>query len=981
MAEVQTIPEVIHLQEDLRGLLRGDVYFDDLTRSLYSTDAGIFRVQPQGVVQPKDEADVQALVQYASEHHISLIARGAGTGLAGESLGRGLIVDISRYFRSILEIGEDFVRVQPGVVYRTLTQELAKRGRRLAPDPSLQECTLGGMLANNASGSRVARHGYTRDAVMSLRMALSSGEIAHLSQHQLSTKESSTLLDVIVPRLITLLRSNAPLIQKHYPKTPFNRCGYLLHDLLKDERVDLARLVVGSEGSLGLITEATLSTIPLPGGQVSVLLSFERLEIGLRVVSHLRDPSIVSCDLLDRRLLALTRPDAHVPIPSSAEAVLLIEIEADSQGEAERHAEKMTQRLERSGHFPLHMQLAKTPLERERFQQFRSSILPSLYRTPGPTQAIPIIEDVAVPVASMWGYVDQLQKILQRYELTASFLIHALTGHVHARPFLDLRQPEQVERLQHLTEEVHRLALSFGGTVSGQHGTGIARTPWVSTQYGPLYRVMREVKELFDPHYLFNPGKIIATDTDNDLWTLRSETSITSEKPETPALNWEENWHSIEEEIRHCNGCGECRTESSQSRMCPLFRATAQEIATPRAKANLMRTLLAHSSEEVGLSSEESREIADLCVNCKMCASECPAKVDIPAMMLEAKAANVAEHGLNRADRFLARVEGLAQLGSTFSLIVNGLLNNRFFRWMMEKLFGISRYRRLPRFAFRNFLQLAKKQGWTRTPTSPSRSGKVRVACFVDVFATWNDPSIAEAAVRCLHHNGVEVYVPRGQKGSGMAALAAGDVETAREILQRNLRIFADLAREGYFILCIEPTSAVMFKQDSLKLLGESHPDASVVAEQTIEWTTLVWKLYQQGQLRTDFQPLPLSVGHHVPCHMKALSQQAYGPRLLALIPQLRVRTIDVSCSGMAGTFGLKTNSYQVSLNAGRPMLDELRRPGILFGSTECSTCRIQMEDGAEKRVLHPAQYMALAYGLMPELLQHLQQPMRNRVL
>jgi Fe-S oxidoreductase len=409
--------------------------------------------------------------------------------------------------------------------------------------------------------------------------------------------------------------------------------------------------------------------------------------------------------------------------------------------------------------------------------------------------------------------------------------------------------------------------------------------------------------------------------------------------------------------------------------MCPIFRATRAEAATPRAKANLIRSLLDPTAESYPLDSDDVRAVADLCVNCKMCALECPAQVNIPKLMLEAKAANVAEHGLDRATWVLARTESFAAIGSALAGIVNTALRNRTIRWLMEKVFGVSRKRRLPTFAAPSFLRRAERRGLTRRPGSD----RPRVAYFVDVFANYNDPQLAEAVVAVLHHHGIEVYVPPGQLGCGMAPLAQGDIEAARETAHTNLRILADLAREGYPILCSEPTAALMLRQDYLLLLDD--PDVQVVADQTVELTSFLWDLHQQGRLRNDFQPLPLTVGHHVPCHLKALRQLPAGPALLALIPGLRPHTIDVSCSGMAGTFGLKAENYAVSLEAGRPMLQELAHPRLRFGSTECSACRLQMEDGGGKRTLHPVQYLALAYGLMPDLSRRLREPIGDLVL
>jgi len=390
----------------------------------------------------------------------------------------------------------------------------------------------------------------------------------------------------------------------------------------------------------------------------------------------------------------------------------------------------------------------------------------------------------------------------------------------------------------------------------------------------------------------------------------------------------------------------------------------------------LMRQVLDEETDSRFLSSDEVRGVADLCVNCKMCAHECPAHVKIPKLMLEAKAANVLEHGLTRSDWVLARTESFAALGSSLAFIVNAALGSRTVRWFMEKVFGVSRKRLLPAFAARNFLTRAARRGWTRPP----QSKKPRVAYFVDVFANYNDPLLAEAVVAVLHHQGIEVYIPPGQIGCGIAPLAQGDVETAREAAEINLRVLADIAREGYTIVCSEPSAALMLRHDYRDIIDD--PDTGLVAARTVELTGFLWDLKQYGRLQTDFRPLPFVVGHHVPCHLKALGGGApKGPDLLALIPELRVHSIDVSCSGMAGTYGLKAENYEVSLEAGRPMLQEFANPEIQYGSSECSTCRLQMEDAGRKRALHPIQYLAIAYGLLPELRRRLQRPIGDLVI
>jgi FAD/FMN-containing dehydrogenase/Fe-S oxidoreductase len=985
-------PQREPVRDDLKGLVRGDLLFDETSRLLYSTDASIFQVPPLGVVVPHDEADVQAVVRYAADKRVPVIARGAGTGVAGESLGPGLVLDLSRHFRSVLEVGTDTVRVQPGVTYRELNRRLAEVGRRFAPDPASGTCTLGGMLATNASGSQALVHGYTRDHVIGLRCVLDNGEAVAAGRHSRwpAADAKPGRLEDVVFSVATLLEQNAELIRTCRPRTPFNRCGYRLDGVLARDRVDLSRLLVGSEGTLALFTEATLRTVPLPAGRAVVLLGFASLEAALRAVPAALAEGPAACELLERRLLTLARggdPALAQLVSPAAGAVLLVEFESDTAAGARRVAEGLARSLTRGERRPLQAIAAWREDDIARLWGLREAALPSLYGLRGGAQPIALIEDVGVPPQDLAAFLHRLQDLLQQHETTASFLVHAGTGQVHTRPFLDLQRPEDVARLRTLADAVYELTLEMGGTISTQHGTGLARTPWVARQYGPLYPVLCEVKAIFDPGRLFNPGKIVGPDLGLPAWPLRlpavgvsggkavaeHDPDSTTQPPNHPStsLSWKPG--EMQAEANACNGCGSCRTESPAQRMCPLFRATGAEAATPRAKANLMRHLLREDPRQ--LSADAVREVADLCVNCKMCATECPARVNVPKLMLEAKAANVAEHGLSRSDWALARTESFAALGSVFALLTNAVLASRSARWLLETLFGLSRRRRLPAFAGRSFLHRARRRGWTRKP----RPHRQRVAYFLDVFANYNDPLIGEALVAILHHHGIEVYVPRAQHGCGMAPLAHGDVETAREAVQHNLHVLADLAREGFTILCSEPTAALMLRHDARDLLDD--PDVALVAGRTVEATAFLWDLHRQGRLRTDFRPLPLAVGHHVPCHLKALGGAPAGPALLSLIPGLRVHTIDVSCSGMAGTFGLKAEKYAVSLEAGRPMLDELRRPRVLFGSTECSTCRMQMEDGAGKRTLHPLQYLALAYGLLPEVAQRLQEPIRDLVL
>jgi Fe-S oxidoreductase len=543
-----------------------------------------------------------------------------------------------------------------------------------------------------------------------------------------------------------------------------------------------------------------------------------------------------------------------------------------------------------------------------------------------------------------------------------------------------LHQPDDVKNLQAFADDVYSEVFRVGGTISAQHGVGLARTPWMAQQVGPLMKVFQQVKTLFDPVGIFNPGKLFGgagsplqylrvankEASEGTVASISPGKSLTEKTRTLPVIPWELNWSKTSPlaNAEACHGCGACRTANNSQRMCPIFHAEHSEEASPRAKANLMREVLTHPEQILQLHSEEFREIADLCVNCKMCALECPSRVAIPKLMLEAKAQNVNEQGLRWRDWVVSRVDTWARWGSRWAWLFNGMMSNRLIRWHLEKVFGITRYRKLPRLHSDTFLKRARRFGWNSKTTAYDRP---RVLYFADTFAQYFDPLLAEATVRVLQSAGVHVYVPPYPLQSGSASLSVGHVDRARRLAKRNINVLEPLTREGYTILCSEPTTALMLKQDYLDLIDD--PGAHQVARNTVELMSYLQQLQDQGRLpQVKLEGFPLSIGHHVPCHMKALQQGITGPTFLAKSAGYRVHTLDLSCSGMAGVYGLQQANYASSLRAGKPMLDRFAQDDLHFGSSECSSCRMQMEHAGKKPVLHPVQWLALAYGLMPEL-------------
>ncbi|MFO0849465.1 MAG: FAD-linked oxidase C-terminal domain-containing protein [Gemmataceae bacterium] len=725
------------IQDDLRGEFRGRLHIDAVHRSLYATDASPFEVVPAGVAIPEDAADLQALVKYAREAGVPLVARGAGTGLAGEALGPGLVVDLSVRFRRILEVAADRVTVEPGVTPAELDAALAPLGRRFAPDPaSAATCTIGGMVATNASGGAVATHGYTRDHVLGLEVVWDTGDGDGVwglgSGVWLNPKPQTPN-----PRTIEIRSQTAALLAEHreqiqltLPHTRFNRCGYVLHDVLSPAGLDLAKLLVGSEGTLGFVTAATLRTVPRPGGVATTVVGFPSVDAAVRAgLTVAGCDGLVGCDLLDQRLLARTRtadPAAGIgTVPADVGAALVLTVEADTERDAVRLGRSAIDRL-RAAH--VHRVLADPAADPDgtaRIRRFRAAAVSGLYALgPGP-RPVAGCEDVAVPVEELPKFLAEVRGVLARFDVTASVLAHVPAGIVHLRPFVDLADDADRAKLWPVADAVHTLALALGGTVSGQHGTGIARTPWVEKQSGPLMPVFRELKRIFDPAGILNPGKIVGPDPSRPAWPLRvsgvgsRESGIGADAPtkvgpeagsrlpapdsRLPLLTWSRS--SPQQEAGACNGCGDCRPRTGAVRMCPVFRADGDEAATPRAKANLIRTAAGP------LTADEARAVAGLCVHCKMCRSECRAGVDVPKLMLEAKAAYHAEHGLPDGAWLPARAEALAALAGRFAFTANALLGNRVPRWLVEKVIGLSRHRTLPRFTHRTFLRRARRLG------------------------------------------------------------------------------------------------------------------------------------------------------------------------------------------------------------------------------------------------------------------------------
>lgn len=997
------------LVEDLNDTIEGELRIDRVAVSAYAADASLYEIEPLAVAFPSHSRDVEILAAYSAENDIPLIARGAGSGLAGGAIGSGIVIDFSRHMNQIVSISGDRVRVQPGVVREKLNERLREHGRYFAPDPSNgRVTTVGGMLGVDGAGAHAVRVGSARDHTESVECVLSGGqrlefgrealvkhetasdvsmlnrdsavilsESAHSETLRLSTMTSATRRALLVEQLEKILRDSDILIRELQPPLLRNCCGYQLRGVLQGNYIDITRMLVGSEGTLGLFTEATLFTMPLPEFRSAAILMFSSLENAIQAMQLILPLEPSACDLLDRRLLSLGRGsdqrfrDLILP---DAEAGMVVEFPGTSEREVQQRLDDLQRLLKaRQIEFQLTRQASNYD-DVESLWALPSKVVSLLAGLKGASRPLPFVEDIAVPPERLAEFLPVAQRVFQRHEVTATLYAHAASGQIHFRPIMPVPIRGAETAMEAIARDLYRKVRDFGGTITGEHGDGLSRTAFIRTQYGALYRVFQQIKDVFDPQRLMNPDKIISNDPSLTVKYLRhtrpqiDETPGTQSKPLLPVMQLSWTAEEAADAAVRCNGCATCRVQTPPQRMCPFAEENGDEEVSPRAKANVVRNSLCTDKMQELLAQPDTSKLLVSCFNCKQCQLDCPSQVNIPHLLIEARAQHVQAHGLSKTAWLLSRVHTYARMASRGSFLINRLLNNFLFRRSLQRFLGISAQRRLPRFTQRPFLETQRVRR-VENSGAPG-SSKPTVVYFVDYFANSHDSELAEAFVRVLEHNGYRVFIPPAQTVTGMAMFSNGDLAAARIIAEQNIRELIEPAREGYAVVCTEPTAALCLSQEYPMLV--QNDDAGIVAQQTTDAGSFLAGLHRQGKLKLDFKALPIRIGWHTPCHVKALQNGTPMLDLLALIPELTVLKIEKGCTGMAGTFGIAAENFEKSIEIGGALIREMQTIDADAGVTDCSSCRMQMEQAATIPTIHPIKLLALSYGLMPRIADRL---------
>jgi FAD/FMN-containing dehydrogenase/Fe-S oxidoreductase len=813
---------------ELALLIKGDVRVDVFNRAAFSTDASIYRIVPLCVVLPKDEADAAATVRYAAQNGIPIAPRGAGSGLAGESLTSGIVLDTRRYMDAILETAPDgsWVRVQPGVVLDKLNSHLARWGRKIGPDPSSSNrAVVGGVVGNNATGAHSLQYGYIADHVRCLRVILADGEVCVFNQDDTAGQKGPA--GGYATACWTLLKDEQDLIEKAQPATQRNRCGYTLRHVVEDRCLNMARLLTGSEGTLGVFTEITLQTVPVPKAAGLVQFEFETFEKMSKAVPVIVQCGASACELMDRTLMDMTLKAYSSYgdiVPQGCAATLLVEHTGDTEAQVEAGLE-MT--IASVGALASGRVKVFDPDKQARLWKSRKDAVPLLNREKGSSHPVAFIEDVSVDHRRLGEYISGLERLGQKYDIPMAFYGHAGDGELHIRPYLNLGRPEQVQRMRQIAEEVFALAWSLGGTISGEHADGLLRTAFIERQYGRrYYELLKGIKRIFDPAGLLNPGKIICDDPEIMGKNLRA-VSLEAAKGFQTDLCFRPDEFRFE--IEQCNGCGVCLADGGTSRMCPVFRGTHEELGSSRAKANLLAAWLAGDKSGVSFAPKGLKQILSLCVNCRMCSIECPAGVDVSKLVIEARAQLARQTGFTVTELALSHNRWLSTLGSCFAPVSNIVMSLPLTRWVFEKTLGLDRSRRFPAFQRGSFIKQAQRY----LASVPSITRPLdRVVYFVDSFVNWNDHELGYAVLQVLDHLGVEAVIP-DQRPAPLPAYIYGHLKAARKDMAYNLKQIEPYVQKGYKVVCSEPSAALCLKEES-RLMMDS-PAASRVSENTFE--------------------------------------------------------------------------------------------------------------------------------------------------
>ena len=979
--------------ESLRALadqLSGDLFTDSTHRTLYATDASAYREMPAAVAVPQTVDDLKKLIAFARHNKqsgvpASLIPRTAGTSLAGQVVGSGIIVDVSKHFTKILEINPDerWVRVQPGVIRDELNQALKPHGLFFGPETSTaNRAMIGGMVGNNSCGSNSIVYRATREHTLSVKVLLADGSEAEFGDMsgwdftkavgEASRKNgSATLADKILLKTNAILvdPANQAEIRLNFPRKSIERrnTGYALDALLDmgpftagGEPFNLAKFIAGSEGTLCFLTEIKLNLVPLPPAETGlVCVHCHSIDEALRTTLVALNYQPYAVELIDDIILerADTNPEQrknsffvqktpsdHFPI------ILVVDLSRDTRAEVEQVAARMETELREAGlgyHYPLLF-----GDDTKKVWTLRKAGLGLLGNLPGDAKAVAVIEDTAVDVHDLPDYIREFNEILTQHNMHSVHYAHAGSGELHLRPIINLKTEAGHRQYRMIAEEIATLVKKYGGSLSGEHGDGRLRGEFIPQMVGQHnYELMRQMKHTWDPDGIFNPGKIVETPPMDTF--LRYEAGQQTPEFETYFRYKDQN---VLQHAEQCNGSGDCRkTEASGGTMCPSYMATRNEKDSTRARANILREMLTHSPKENRFDHQEIKDVYDLCLSCKGCKNECPSNVDVSKLKAEFLQHYYDAHGVPIRSRLIANFARLSGLASLVPWAWNGVLGTPALRRIANRIVGFHPDRTMPLMGKTTVKSwFSGRQGKKNAPTGS-------VLLFCDEFTNYNDFEVGRKTVQLFERLGYTVVIPKHGE-SGRAALSKGMLKYAKTLAERNVRALKDVITAETPLVGLEPSAILTFRDEYPDLVDESLvADAKRIAEHTLTFEEFFAREVEAGRIRPEqFTEETRLIKLHGHCQQKAVSSLVPSKKALSLPKNYSVQLIPSGCCGMAGSFGYEAEHYDLSMQIGELVLFPAIRqqPDDVIIAAPGTSCRHQIKDGTSRKAQHPAEIL-----------------------
>lgn len=971
------MPDLTHLQQNIKGEIKSDT----LHKILYATDASAYRETPLGVVYPKDKEDIHAIIRFARENKITLIPRTAGTSLAGQVVGAGLVVDVSRHMTSIIEINEKehWVKVQPGVILDELNREMAKIGLFFGPETSTSSrCMIGGMVGNNSCGAHSLIYGSTRKHTLEIEAILSDNSevtFKSLSPGEFKNKCTGNTLENHIYRQISDILSdtgNQQRIRDEFPDPAVERrnTGYAIDMLLETDiftpgkaPFNMCSLLAGSEGTLAFFTTIKLNLVPLPPKHKAlVCIHLESVDAALRANLLALRHNPVSVELMDKAILDLTKENStqlknRFFVEGDPGAILIVEFAEENEEPISTKATALEKEMRDNG-FGYHFPIIRGG-DIKKVWDLRKAGLGVLSNMPGDAKPVPVIEDTAVSPQVLPEYIAELNNILKKLGLECVYYAHIATGELHLRPILNLKDPGDVELFHTIALETARLVKKYKGSLSGEHGDGRLRGEFIPLMIGEgNYRLIREIKALWDPEGIFNTGKITGTPAMNS--SLRFKPGH-----ETPGIK---TWfdfskdHGLLRAIEKCNGSGDCRKPHTASGgMCPSYQASLDEKNTTRARANILREFLTNSNQDNIFDHEEIYNILDECLSCKLCKSECPSNVDMAKYKAEFLQHYYKSHRVSLRTIAIANITKINSLGALVPPVFNFFVKNKATSYLAKKILGFATQRSIPT------LHKTTLRGWARKNLgnlnkSAGQQGKVWL--FIDEFTNYNDTAIGIKAIETLTALGYQVAIPQHTL-SARTYLSKGLLKKARTYIDQNIKILSPLVNAEVPLVGIEPSAILGFRDEYPELCSpELREQAHALAANALLFEEFFMREVRAGRISQDqFSGNKTEILLHGHCQQKAVAGTFPTRQMLSFPENYSVTEIPSGCCGMAGSFGYEKEHFDLSKRVGELVLLPLIRNAAssTLISAPGTSCRHQIKDGTGKTALHPIEIIANA--------------------